>query len=216
MIGGFSRSRRASSTSSRSTIEIRGPVKPLRLLALAVLAAALGGCSAQGPAGSGSGSTDSPGTAADYQVIVDSSEALLADALSQVAPEQILRSDIRVTDLETSQHRMLCGDTTSQYTNRVNLYLTPQTDEIAIIDAVRDRYVSEGWTRDLLGDGEADAAPDPEGAYIETLGSPDDYGLTLSRGEDTDGTTILQVIVYSPCIANPEDKPATWGVRARS
>jgi len=171
------------------------------------LAIAFSGCAAA-PAG----------TAADYQVAVDAAEVILADAISFVPADGIIRSEVRVTDLETSQHRMQCGDTTSQYSNRVNLYLTAQTDEVQIIDAAGLRYVAAGWTETDLGedgDGDDDEYHDPNGTYIRTLGSPEGYGLTISRGEDTDGVTILQYIVYAPCVANPADKPNNWGFRAR-
>jgi len=43
------------------------------------------------------------------------------------------------------------------------------------------------------------------------LKSPESFGLSLRRGEDTDGTVILQFAVFSPCIDNPADRPTTWG-----
>ncbi|MHA6667533.1 hypothetical protein ACX3O0_01555 [Homoserinimonas sp. A447] len=52
---------------------------------------------------------------------------------------------------------------------------------------------------------------DPEGPYGHMLKSPDGYGLTVSRGNDTDGTTIVQLSVFSKCVGNPTDKPDTWG-----
>ena len=68
--------------------------------------------------------------------------------------------------------------------------------------------------RNHLGAADETEPQDPNGPYVESLKSPDGYGLSMNRSEDIDGTTILQIVVYSPCVANPADKSATWGLRA--
>ena len=151
-------------------------------------------------------------TSADYQVVVDASEAVLDQARTFVPAESIVKDDKTVTDLETDRHRMRCSDDTSQYTNIENLYLAPGTDEISLIDSMRDAYLADGWTRNPSVAEQEGAEQDPTGAYVQTLRDPDGYGLSLSRGEDVDGTHILQFAVYSPCIGNPTDKSDTWGL----
>jgi hypothetical protein len=150
-------------------------------------------------------------TSADYQVVVDASEQVLADARAFLPEAAIVKADASVQDLETDRHRMSCSETTSQYTNRINYYLAEGTDEIAIIDEIRDKYIADGWQR---GDSVAEQMgkeQDPEGLYPQSLRSTEDYGLDLSRGDDGQGGTILQMSVYSPCIGNPTDKPNSWG-----
>ena len=159
-------------------------------------------------------------TSADYQVVVDASEAVLDDARGLVSAESIVKDEKTVNDLETDRHRMRCSDDTSQYTNVENLYLAPGTDEIALIDAMRESYLAAGWTRTPSVAEQAGTEQDPTGAYVQTLRNRDGYGLSLSRGEDrgedrgddVDGTHILQFTVYSPCIGNPTDKSDTWGL----
>ena len=150
-------------------------------------------------------------TAADYQVVVDASEKVLSDARAYIPEAAIVTADPLVKDLETDRHRMSCSDSTSQYTNRVNYFLAEGTDEIAIIDEIRAKYVADGWQR---GDSVAEQTgkeQDPTGLYPQSLLSPDNYGLDVSRGDDGQGGTIIQMSVYSPCIGNPTDKPDSWG-----
>ena len=155
-------------------------------------------------------------TSADYQVVVDASEAVLDEARTFVPAASIVKDEKTVSDLETDRHRMRCSDDTSQYTNVENLYLAPGTDEIALIDAMREAYLADGWTRSPSVAEQAGTEQDPTGAYVQTLRNADGYGLSLSRGEDrgedVDGTHILQFTVYSPCIGNPTDKSETWGL----
>lgn len=151
------------------------------------------------------------GTAANYQVIVDASEAVLSDAQSRLPEGVIAREEALVNDLETDTHRLTCSDTTSQYINTINMWLVSGTDEIAIIDGLRAEYEGEGWTRAPGVAEQSGQDQDPTGRYIQTLRSPDGFTLSIRRGDDTDGTVILQFAVYSPCIENPADKPTTWG-----
>jgi len=150
-------------------------------------------------------------TSADYQLIVDASEDVIADARVFIPESAIVKVEPTVTDLETDRHRMSCSDTTSQYTNIVRYFLVEGTDEVAIIEDIRDTYVAEGWERadsleESLGEEQL-----PTGTYVQTLRSPEKFGLSVSRGDDGAGGTILQMTVYSPCIGNPTDKPAGWG-----
>jgi hypothetical protein len=150
-------------------------------------------------------------TSADYRAMVDDAEEVLAAAGEFISEPAIIKIEPTVTDLENDFHRMSCSDTTSQYTNVVNYYLADGTDEIAIIDNIRDVYVGEGWERADSLEEELGEDEDPEGSYDQILRSPDDFGLTVSRGDDGQGGTILQMTVFSPCIGNPTDKPASWG-----
>jgi len=150
-------------------------------------------------------------TSADYQLLVDESENVITAAKKFIPEGAILSEDPSVTDLETDRHRLSCSDTTSQYTNRVNIALATGIDEIAIIDEMRDSYLGEGWERgdsvsEQMGEGE-----DPTGRYTQSMRNPDGYGLSISRGSTVDGGTNLQLVVYSPCIGNPTDKPNRWG-----
>jgi hypothetical protein len=150
-------------------------------------------------------------TSADYQVVVDASEDVIAEARKFVPESAIVKAEPSVTDLETDRHRMSCSDTTSQYTNIVRYYLADGTDEIAIIDEIRETYVADGWTRASSLEEDLGEEQDPTSTYVQTLRSPEKYGLSVSRGDDGQGGTILQMTVYSPCIGNPTDKPTGWG-----
>jgi hypothetical protein len=86
----------------------------------------------------------SDATSADYQVVVDASDAVLTEAGTFVPTSVVASTETAVADLETDRHRMPCGDTTSFYTNTVDYYLTAGTGEIVIIDELRDSYVSDG------------------------------------------------------------------------
>jgi peroxiredoxin len=151
-------------------------------------------------------------TSADYLVLVDAAEQVVADAAEQFVPESVIVTvEPTAVDLETDRHRMSCSDTTSQYTNTVRYYLVDGIDEIAIIDEIRDTYVAEGWERADSLEESMGEEQDPEGTYAQTLRSPENYGLSVSRGDDGAGGTILQMTVYSPCIGNPSDKASGWG-----
>jgi hypothetical protein len=150
-------------------------------------------------------------TSTDYQVVVDASEEVIAEARKFIPESAIVKAEPSVTDLETDRHRMSCSDTTSQYTNIVRYYLAEGTDEIAIIDDIRETYVADGWQRASSLEEDLGEEQDPTSTYVQTLRSPEKYGLSVSRGDDGNGGTILQMTVYSPCIGNPTDKPAGWG-----
>jgi hypothetical protein len=156
--------------------------------------------------------TGSGGTAADYEAVAADSDRLLADARSAVPDDAVVREELTVTDLDEDRHRLTCDDRTSQYTNYLTLWLAEGTDEIAIIDALREDYEAEGWARGASVEEQAGDAQDPEGRYIQTMRSPSGFGLSISRGNDVDGTTLLQFAVYSPCVPNPTDKSKTWGL----
>lgn len=151
------------------------------------------------------------GTAADYERVVKASEEVLDDAQSRLPDSVIEREESLVEDLDEDSHRLSCTDKTSQYVNTINMWLTPGTDEIAIIDDLRAQYEAEGWKRSPSGDEQDGNPQDEAGGYIQTLRSAEDFGLSLRRGDDTDGTTILQFAVFSPCIPDPADKPSNWG-----
>lgn len=150
------------------------------------------------------------GTAANYQIVVDASEEVLADAQSRLPAGVIDREERLVNDLDEDTHRLSCSDTTSQYINTISMWLVPGTDDIALIDDLRAQFESEGWDRSPSGDEQDGKAQDPTGSYIQTLKSPEGFGLSLRRGEDG-GVSVLQFAVFSPCIDNPADKPSTWG-----
>jgi len=155
--------------------------------------------------------TPARSTSAEYQTVVDASEQLLDDAQAAIPDAAIVKVEQRVHDLETDRHRMSCSDSTSQYVNLRNVWVTPGFDAVAVLDDLRDRYLADGWQRFpgvLEQQGEQQ---DPEGTYSHILKSADGYGLTISRGSDTDGTTIVQLSVFSKCVGNPSDKPASWG-----
>jgi hypothetical protein len=151
-------------------------------------------------------------TSEDYLKVVDAAEQLVADTAEQFVPESVIvKVEPTAVDLETDRHRMSCSDTTSQYTNIVRYYLVDGTDEIAIIDEIRETYVAEGWERADSLEESLGEQQDPESTYVQTLRSPENYGLSVSRGDDGAGGTILQMTVYSPCIGNPTDKATGWG-----
>ncbi|PRY69201.1 hypothetical protein B0I08_103409 [Glaciihabitans tibetensis] len=151
-------------------------------------------------------------TSEDYQVVVDAAEQVVADAAEEFVPESVIvKVEPTVVDLETDRHRMSCSDTTSQYTNIVRYYLVDGTDEIALIDDIRETYVAEGWDRASSLEEDLGEEQDPESTYVQTLRSPEDFGLSVSRGDDGNGGTTLKMTVYSPCIGNPTDKPSGWG-----
>ena len=146
-----------------------------------------------------------------YIAVVEESEKLFNEARSLVPSDSIIKEDIRVKDLETSQHRLSCGSSTSQYSNRTNIWLTAGNDGVAIVNTIRDHFLSQGWTR---LDSVADRANYEDKIHQQILRDPQGkygYGLTISRGDDNDGTSILQIQIYSPCVKNPTDKPKTWG-----
>ncbi len=150
-------------------------------------------------------------TSADYQLIVDASEDVIADARVFIPESVIAKVEPTVTDLETDRHRMSCSDTTSQYTNIVRYYLTGGTDEVAIIDDIRETYVAEGWERADSLEESLGEEQDATSTYAQTLRSPDNFGLSVARGDDGMGGAVVKMTVYSPCIGNPTDKPAGWG-----
>ena len=154
----------------------------------------------------------SGGTAADYQAVATASDQLLDDARNAIPADAVVREEVTVTDLEEDRHRLTCSDQTSQYRNDLTLWLAEGIDEIAIIDGLRDGYLADGWSRGLSPDEQAGNEQDPEGRYIQTMRNPEGFGLSFGRGNDTDGTTLLQFTVYSPCVPNPTDKPSTWGL----
>jgi hypothetical protein len=154
---------------------------------------------------------DTDATSIDYDTAVDASETVIAEARAFIPEAAIVKVDPSVKDLDTDFHRLSCSDTTSQYTNVVNYYLAEGTDEVAIIDEIRDTYVAAGWERADSLEEDLGEEEDPTGSYDQILRSPEKYGLTVSRGEDANGGTILQMTVFSPCVDNPTDKPARWG-----
>lgn len=154
----------------------------------------------------------SGGTAADYQATAADADRLLDEARSAMPEGAVAREEVTVHDLEEDRHRLRCSDHTSQYRNDLTLWLVDGVDEIAIIDGLRDAYLADGWSRGLSPDEQAGNEQDPEGRYIQTMRSPEGFGLSFGRGTDTDGTTLLQFTVYSPCVPNPADKPTTWGL----
>jgi hypothetical protein len=174
--------------------------------AAAMVTLVLSGC-----AGLPSRTAYNGGTAADYEKVVEASEKLLDDAQSRLPDGVIEREESLVNDLDEDSHRLSCTDDTSQYVNTINMWLTEGTDEIAIIDDLRTQYEAEGWKRSPSGDEQDGRKQDEASSYIQTLRSAEDFGLSLRRGDDTDGTTILQFAVFSPCIPNPADKPSNWG-----
>ena len=131
---------------------------------------------------------------------------MLDDAQSRLPDGIIDRQEAVVTDLDEDSHRLSCNDRTSQYVNSRNLWLVENADVIAIIDSVRDGYVSEGW---LLAAFSRES--EPEGGYDQSLKSPTGFGLSIAKSVDAEGQTVLQLSVFSPCIENPADKPSTWG-----
>jgi hypothetical protein len=150
-------------------------------------------------------------TSEDYQVVVSASDELVAAAGEFVPESAVVSVETSVKDLEVDYHRMPCSDTTSQYTNTVDYYLADGTDEIAIIDEIRQRYEAAGWQR---GDSVAEQTgkeQDPAGTYAQLLRSPEGYTLDVSRSDDGKGGTLIQMSVFSPCIGNPTDKPSSWG-----
>lgn len=153
----------------------------------------------------------SDATFADYQKLVDASQDVIADARAFVPESSIVRVDPSVTDLDDDFHRLDCSDTTSQYTNVINYYLAENSGEVAIIDEIRDTYMADGWQRSDSVAEQLGEEQDPTEGYHQTLRSPDDFVLSINRGDGASGETILQMTVYSPCIGNPTDKPATWG-----
>jgi len=197
---------------------LTGIKKYLLALAAGTVALTLSSCGfivaspGESPQSQSSQPPQSDATSADYQVVVDAAEQVVADTASEFIPESVIvKVEPTAVDLETDRHRMSCSDTTSQYTNIVRYYLQDGTDEIALIDEIRETYVAEGWERadsleESLGEEQA-----PEGTYVQTLRSPQNYGLSVGRGDDGVGGTILTMTVYSPCIGNPTDKPAGWG-----
>jgi hypothetical protein len=173
------------------------------------VALALSACA--GPAITSSRPPQTDATSTDYEVVVDASEKLLAEAGTFVPENLIVSTESSVKDLEVDRHRMPCSDTTSQYTNTVDYYLAAGTDEITIIETIRDTYVGEGWQR---GDSVAEQMgeeQDPEGTYAQLLRSPEGYTLDVSRSDDGEGGTLIQASVFSPCIGNPTDKASSWG-----
>ena len=54
-------------------------------------------------------------------------------------------------------------------------------------------------------------AQDQDGLFQQLLSDADGYELTLSRWSTGDTEEGLQIVVRSPCVANPADKPDTWG-----
>lgn len=151
-------------------------------------------------------------TSEDYQVVVDAAEQVIADTAAEFIPDSVIvRAVPTGGDLENDFHRMSCSDTTSQYLNNVNYYLVDGTDEIAIIDEIREAYESEGWQRSESVAEQMGEEQDPEGLYPQTMQGPDGYSLSVSRGDDGQGGTILQLSIYSPCVGNPTDKAESWG-----
>jgi hypothetical protein len=180
-------------------------------VALAAVALTLALTSCTGDIVNSSEQPQSDSTAVDYQSAVDASEKVISEAREFIPESAIVKADPSVKDLETDFHRLSCSDTTSQYTNVVNYYLAAGTDEVAIIDDIRTTYVAAGWERADSLEEELGEEEDPTGSYDQILRSPNDYGLTVSRGDDGNGGTILQMTVFSPCVDNPTDKPARWG-----
>lgn len=179
--------------------------------ALAAIAAALTLTSCTGDIVNAPQLPQTGATSEDYQVVVDASDKILADAGEFVPESAIVTVDTSVKDLEVDYHRMPCSDTTSQYTNTADYHLAAGTDEIAIIDTIRENYVGEGWERGESIAEQTGKEQDPAGNYAQLLRSPEGYTLDVSRSDDGDGGTVIQASVFSPCIGNPTDKPDSWG-----
>ena len=181
------------------------------ILAMAALTVTLSLTACAAPVVDASPWPQSDATFADYQKLVDASQDVIADARAFVPESSIVRADPSVTDLDDDFHRLDCSDTTSQYTNVINYYLAENSGEVAIIDEIRDTYMADGWQRSDSVAEQLGEEQDPTEGYHQTLRSPDDFVLSINRGDGASGETILQMTVYSPCIGNPTDKPATWG-----
>jgi hypothetical protein len=180
--------------------------------ALAIVALTLTGCGSivAGP-DDATAYPQSDATSEDYQVLVDDSEEVLAAAGERIPESAVVTVDPGVTDLENDFHRMSCSNTTSQYLNTVDYYLAAGTDEIAIIDDFRDFYLSEGWQRADSVAEQMGEEQDPAGSYSQSFRGPTGFFLSVNRADDGQGGTLLQVEVFSPCIGDPSDKPASWG-----
>jgi hypothetical protein len=50
---------------------------------------------------------------------------------------------------------------------------------------------------------------DPDGTYSQIFQNPEGFVIDVSRDDDGQGETLIHMIVYSPCIGNPSDKPAS-------
>ena len=151
-------------------------------------------------------------TSANYREVAEASEALL-DSVRALLPASVVEhAERRVSDLEIDRHRMRCSDTTSQYVDIENVFLAAGTDEVALIDGIRSSLVLGGFRR-LESVAEQRGLEQPAtGAYVQVLKRPDGFGITLTRGEQPDGVRVLQLSVYSPCVANPVDRSSTWGL----
>lgn len=150
------------------------------------------------------------GSERDYDWAIAQSNAHLADMQGHATDAEIDRVEIVNADLDEDHHRKTCSDTTSQFTNAVNIWLTAGSDPVAIIDRVRDALLAEGWTRSPSVEELESGTQDPEGRYTQNLDSPERFLAQLSKWED-DGTSGISFSIISPCVANPSDKPDTWG-----
>ncbi len=185
-------------------VERRRPAGGLvrRALASAALAALVSGCSLQGVVGA------EPIT---YASAISTAEQHLADARELVPPSSVERAEALVTDLDRDAHRLTCSESTSLYVNAVNVWLVPGADSAAIVADVRDALVSSGWTRSESVEEELTGDQDRDGLFQQLLTGQDRYELTLSRWSSGVAEEGLQIAVRSPCVANPTDKPDTWG-----
>lgn len=149
------------------------------------------------------------GTAAAYEAVAGQADDLLRDARAQLPDDAVVEESFEVDDLDEDRHRLLCSDGTSQYRNILRLQLADGADEIAFIDGLRDGYVEAGWQRSPSVDEQAGREQDPEGRYAQVLRGPDGFGLTIGRLSEG---AALELVAYSPCIADPADRPSTWGL----
>lgn len=173
-----------------------------RALAGAALAALVSGCSLQGVVGA------EPIT---YASAISTAEQHLSDARELVPSTSVDRAETLVTDLDRDAHRLTCSESTSLYSNAVNVWLVPGADSAAIVADVRDALVSSGWTRSESVEEEITGDQDGDGLFQQLLTGQDRYELTLSRWSSGDVEEGLQIVVRSPCVANPADKPDTRG-----
>ena len=171
-------------------------------LAGSALAVLITGCSQLGFPGS---------EPVDYASALSTAEQHLSDARDVVPSSLVERDETLVTDLDRDAHRLTCSSSTSLFTNAVNVWLVPGADSAAVVAELRDSLASSGWTRSESVEEDLTGVQDQEGLFQQLLSDADGYELTLSRWSTSDTEQGLQIVVRSPCVANPADKPDTWG-----
>ena len=146
-----------------------------------------------------------------YSTAISMTEMHLAEIRSRIPEELVERDEMVVNDLDRDSHRLTCSETTSLYSNAVNVWLTLEGDSVALVDELRDGLVSEGWVRSDSVEEQLDGEQDPRGLYQQLLESPSGFDVTLSRWATADEGEGIQIAVRSPCVPNPPDKPDYWG-----